>query len=35
MADTAAMRKEGISQEDLLEALRGEQIDDLSGARPG
>jgi uncharacterized membrane protein YcaP (DUF421 family) len=27
------MRKGGISQEDFLEALRGEQIDDLSGAR--
>jgi uncharacterized membrane protein YcaP (DUF421 family) len=31
--DAAAMRREGISHEDLLEALRGEQIDDLSGVR--
>jgi len=33
IADTAAMKKEGISREDLLEALRGEQIDELSGVR--
>jgi uncharacterized membrane protein YcaP (DUF421 family) len=31
--DAAAMRKEGISHEDLLEALRGEQIDDLASVR--
>ena len=33
IADTAAMRKEGISHEDLLEALRGEQIEDLATVR--
>jgi uncharacterized membrane protein YcaP (DUF421 family) len=33
IADTAVMRKEGISHEDLLEALRGEHIDDLATVR--
>jgi uncharacterized membrane protein YcaP (DUF421 family) len=33
IADMAVMRKEGISHEDLLEALRGEQIDDLATVR--
>jgi uncharacterized membrane protein YcaP (DUF421 family) len=27
------MRREGISHEDLLEALRGEHIDELAGVR--
>ena len=33
IADAEVMRKEGISHEDLLEALRGEQIEELAAVR--